>query len=81
LKYELQWKEVHASWEEHKKFTMVESPTEAVATNLEPGTTYCVRLVCVSGDSKGEPSKEVIVDTEQIGCTPKPDKKACCVVS
>mmetsp|Transcript_7655 Transcript_7655/g.11707 ORF Transcript_7655/g.11707 Transcript_7655/m.11707 type:complete len:112 (-) Transcript_7655:1338-1673(-) len=81
MKYELQWKEVQASWDEHMKSSFVESPSEAVATNLEPGTTYCVRLVCVDGDSKGEPSKEVIVDTEQVGCTPTADKKACCVVS
>jgi hypothetical protein len=50
------------------------------ATDLDPGTTYCVRLSCVSGGGElGEASRELVVDTEQVGCTPTP-KKSCCVI-
>jgi hypothetical protein len=34
---------------------------------LNPGMTYCVRLVCEGKD----PGPELIIDTEQVGCTPK----------
>lgn len=51
------------------------------ATNLEPGTTYCLRLVCIgNGGSKGEPGPELIIDTEQVGCTPKQKGGCGCVV-
>jgi hypothetical protein len=84
LTYELQWKEVQQSWDTHKKSVAVNMTTktnqEAVATPLNPGATYCVRLVCLSnGEALGEASHEIVVDTEQVGCTPTPDK-SCCVV-
>ena len=70
--YELQWKLYNES--EYTKSVAVVTPEEVVATPLEPGQTYCVRLV----GAGGEASKELIVDTEQLGCTP--DKKSCCVI-
>ena len=55
----------------------------AEATDLLPATTYCLRIVPMDMDSRvsggrGEPSPELIVDTEAIGCTP--DSKSCCIV-
>jgi hypothetical protein len=52
---------------------------KAEAEPLEPGKTYCVRLLYK--DARGEPGSagpELIVDTEQVGCTPA--QKSCCVV-
>jgi hypothetical protein len=78
----LQWKEVQAPWEAaESKTTPANEKTKAVATNLNPGTSYCIRLLVVggSGNNKGEPGKELIIDTEQVGCTPKAEK-SCCVI-
>jgi hypothetical protein len=80
--YELQWKEIQAPWEAAGS-TVVNGngKTKAVASPLTPGTTYCLRLVVLSGDkaSKGQPGPELIIDTEQVGCTPKADK-GCCII-
>jgi len=84
VNYELQWRDYHGTWETNMKSSIAENPKEAVAKDLEPGSTYAVRLICVNkNDStdKGEPCRELILDTEQVGCTPKPDKKTCCVIS
>ncbi|CAB9499757.1 expressed unknown protein [Seminavis robusta] len=73
--YELQWKEVQQPWDSAGTEPVVaqNGKTKAVATNLNPGTSYCIRLVIVAGDkiSKGPPGPELIIDTEQVGCTPK----------
>jgi hypothetical protein len=72
--YELQWKEVQAPWDSAGKQAVAaqNGKTKAVASNLNPGTSYCIRLVIVAGDkSKGPPGPELIIDTEQVGCTPK----------
>ena len=82
LKYQVQWKEYHESWDANAKKKFVEdSKSKVEIEDLEPGTTYCLRLVvCDSSEQPiGEPGKELILDTEQVGCTPKPDK-SCCVV-
>jgi len=48
-------------------------------SNLNPGATYCVRLVPIDSEGeKGEPSPELIVDTEAVGCTPK--QESCCAI-
>jgi hypothetical protein len=85
ITYELEWKDVAAQWESGrsgKKVTVdAASPTcKAQAAPLEPGTTYCVRLSVkdASGQS-GTPGSELIIDTEQVGCTPK-DSSGCCVL-
>jgi hypothetical protein len=86
--YELQWKE-HAApqkWEDssYTKTATINTTTSKTkqkceATNLTPGTTYCVRLTTTTGDYCC--SKELIIDTEQVGCTPKPKQGCGCVVS
>ena len=46
---------------------------------LEPGTTYCFRLMAkLSDGSKGEPGPELIIDTEAISCTPK--RRRCVIM-
>ena len=83
VSYELQWKQIHEP--EYIKSISVSAadPTatvvQAIATPLEPGQTYCVRLKCQQDGVLGEPSQELICDTEQVGCTPT-DQKSCCVV-
>jgi len=81
--YELQWKEVQQPWESAggnvSSVQGTSGKTKAVATNLNPGTSYCIRLVVVGGDkSKGQPGPELIIDTEQVGCTPK--QKSCLIL-
>ena len=78
--YELQWKRVEQKQWKDAASTAVQvadgnKKTKTEAYDLEPGSTYCVRLVC-----NGEPGPELIIDTEQVGCTPKAEK-SCCVIS
>ena len=84
--YELSWKEYPAPWGAATGSTMVtaatgSTKTQVAAEGLEPGTTYCVRLTAVDPHSgaKGTPGKELVLDTEQVGCTPT-DRKSCCVI-
>jgi hypothetical protein len=56
---------------------------KAEAEPLEPGMTYCVRLVLLAENDgqQGPPGSELIVDTEQVGCTPKAGSGCgCCVI-
>ena len=81
--YELSWKEHPAPWESASSTRVVATAgkTKVSAEGLEPGTTYCVRLTAIdpaSGD-KGEPGKELVLDTEQVGCTPT-DSRSCCTI-
>jgi len=50
-----------------------------VAENLNPGCSYCVRLLAhdVNGDIQGDPGPELIIDTEAVSCTPK--AKTCII--
>jgi hypothetical protein len=79
--YQLQWKEVAASWESMGSAPVISTTSsKAEAAPLEPGTTYCVRLsVTDAAGVKGTPGSELIIDTEQVGCTPK-GSSGCCVV-
>jgi hypothetical protein len=80
--YELQWKSIEQQWS-NLASTSIQGSGEKVTTqahDLEPGTTYCVRLICVDGVSKGEPGPELIIDTEQVGCTPKQSSGCGCVI-
>ena len=73
-KYELQWKTVEQKWNDPTiaMATASGKKGKAEAADLNPGTSYCLRLVCAgSGDARGEPGPELIIDTEQVGCTPK----------
>ena len=83
--YELAWKQHPQSWQEaDTKIIQVVRPNDLLtveATDLLPGTTYCVRIapmLGVSSESVGDPSPDVIVDTEQVDCTP--GAKSCCIV-
>ena len=78
--YALEWKAIQEDWSSPKFLPVKTSGSKgkAEAHDLEPGMTYCLRLVCVSGSTKGEPGPELIVDTEQVGCTPQ--QKSCCVI-
>mmetsp|Transcript_113809 Transcript_113809/g.317867 ORF Transcript_113809/g.317867 Transcript_113809/m.317867 type:complete len:118 (-) Transcript_113809:129-482(-) len=85
--YELQWKPIEQQWSNLASTSIQGSSSssgkkvKAQAIDLQPGTTYCVRLVCVSsGGSKGEPGPELIIDTEQVGCTPKQSSGCACVI-
>ena len=83
--YELSWKEHPATWESAKSTTVAAttgSKTKVSAEGLEPGTTYCVRLTAIdpASGAKGQPGRELVLDTEQVGCTPT-DSKSCCTIS
>lgn len=75
--YILQWKEHPQSWDTAKKKELPVGASKAEAEDLQPGTTYCIRLACKTGAQL--PGPELILDTEQVGCTPKADK-SCCVI-
>ena len=82
----MEWKEIEGSWNAPAGSTTVKSTTgggtkkvKGEAVDLTPGTTYCIRCVSTNGSARGEPGKELIIDTEQVGCTPKAEK-SCCVI-
>jgi hypothetical protein len=86
--YVLQWKEYPDSWDGGASESATTTSAAASASlkkmeaaPLKPGTTYCVRLVIRSGGesgSDGPPSADLVVDTEQVGCTPQ--QKSCCAL-
>ena len=81
--YELQWKALEQPWSSMGSSTFQQgsgSKAKAQAHGLEPGKTYCVRLCCIDSGSKGEPGPELIIDTEQVGCTPKQSGGCACVI-
>mmetsp|Transcript_22184 Transcript_22184/g.52508 ORF Transcript_22184/g.52508 Transcript_22184/m.52508 type:complete len:117 (+) Transcript_22184:208-558(+) len=85
-KYELEWKQIEHQWTSPAGKTTVSVAGEgkllkAEAENLDPGMTYCLRAYCLNSDgSKGQSAgPELIIDTEQVGCTPKAEK-SCCVI-
>ena len=80
-KYELEYKIIEQGWDGAKSTTLKSDGTmvTGVATDLEPGMTYCMRVYCFVGGSKGAAGSELIIDTEQVGCTPQAEK-SCCVI-
>ena len=74
--YELQFKEYPATSWNTKKLGALSSDAmfKTEVTNLNPGCTYCLKLVA-DGQQDGP---ELIVDTETIGCTP--NEKSCCII-
>jgi hypothetical protein len=83
----LEWKPQPApSWD---NADVVKSKTltqggKVTAEPLEPGQTYCVRLTVVHATTgeRGAPGKEMVLDTEQVGCGPSAEgKKSCCTIS
>ena len=76
--YDLCYKIYQQTWEQQKvkaigKDLLKEGGNVQIAIEeLEPGTTYCFRLVAKDTDgANGEPGPELIIDTEAISCTPK----------
>eukprot|EP00536_Pseudo-nitzschia_multiseries_P011827 jgi/Psemu1/207071/e_gw1.425.26.1 len=86
-KYELEWRPIEQQWSSpavgRKTVSVVAEGKllKAEAENLEPGMTYCMRAFCIGSDgSKGQSAgPDLIIDTEQVGCTPKAEK-SCCVI-
>jgi len=93
--YALCYKEYEQSWEDNwdrPTQSKIISSTEisqsttksgtiiAIAEDLNPGTTYCVRLIAhdVNGDDQGDPGPDLIIDTETVSCTPKPSRS--CII-
>uniref|UniRef100_A0A7S2HC50 Fibronectin type-III domain-containing protein n=1 Tax=Helicotheca tamesis TaxID=374047 RepID=A0A7S2HC50_9STRA len=74
--YELNWKEYQQNWENHGKSAPISTegkpegkPVQEDAVELQPQTTYSVRLIALDADgNKGEPGKPLIVDTEAHPC-------------
>mmetsp|Transcript_19421 Transcript_19421/g.36245 ORF Transcript_19421/g.36245 Transcript_19421/m.36245 type:complete len:115 (+) Transcript_19421:121-465(+) len=84
VKYELQWKEVEKEWTNPSGSTTVSATNgqgniKAEINDLNPGMTYCIRAVCLNSSSKGAPGPDLIIDTEQVGCTPKAEKSCCTI--
>ena len=75
--YDLCYKIYQQTWEQQKvkaigKDLLKGGNVQVAIEELEPGTTYCFRLVAKDADgTKGEPGPELIIDTEAISCTPK----------
>ncbi|KAG7366755.1 fibronectin type III domain containing protein [Nitzschia inconspicua] len=84
-RYEVQWKLVEHEWSNPAGSTNAtasgkSSNVRAEAAELTPGMTYCIRACCIDpSGAKGVPGPELIIDTEQVGCTPKADKSCCTI--
>ena len=80
--YDLCWKEYPQSWDMATKKNLRASGLDKIKTDadgLNPGMTYCLRLIAKdSAGNNGEPSAEMIVDTEAVSCTPQ--QKSCCII-
>ncbi|KAL9181641.1 hypothetical protein ACHAXT_010446 [Thalassiosira profunda] len=89
--YELQWKEYPQKWESDglSKTVNVKDATRNKSNkiqcnidDLNPGTTYTVRLRVWGKGTDGEapppgkPCPELIIDTEAVSCTPKANQCA-----
>ena len=82
-RYEIEWKLVEHGWNNPAGNTTIaaggKSKVSAEAADLTPGMTYCLRAYCLDGASKGGAGPELIIDTEQVGCTPKAEKSCCTI--
>lgn len=81
-KYQLEYKRFEQDWASATSITLVPEGglVKGEAVDLEPGATYCLRVYCIASDgTKGAPGNDLIVDTEQVGCTPQAEK-SCCVI-
>jgi len=84
--YRLQYKEFPEPWEECMSLEVEEGKGNAETTqvaDLNPTSTYTLRLIAIKDGLESEPSDELIVDTQAANCTPTPDEMAPkkCVVS
>jgi len=86
-KYGLEWKQIEHQWDTKPVGSIslsVQSEGKLVtgeAIDLLPGMTYCVRSYCINSDGlMGTQGPELIIDTEQVGCTPKSEKSCGCII-
>jgi hypothetical protein len=78
--YELEWKQYPQSWASDAQRCIFKTSDvgatkkiRANATDLDPGMTYTIRVVCKDGSgNRGKPGPDLIIDTEAVSCTPKP---------
>mmetsp|Transcript_13519 Transcript_13519/g.31945 ORF Transcript_13519/g.31945 Transcript_13519/m.31945 type:complete len:116 (-) Transcript_13519:201-548(-) len=84
--YILEWKEYPQKWELAQSRTIAGGPgkdkwakdgggIQANIEDLNPGTSYAVRL---RASSNAKPSPELIIDTEAVSCAPK--SSACMIM-
>ena len=84
VSYDLCYKVYQQTWEQQRvkaigKDLLKDGNVQVAIEELEPGTTYCFRLVAKASDgSKGEPGPELIIDTEAVSCTPK--RRRCVIM-
>mmetsp|Transcript_37595 Transcript_37595/g.76688 ORF Transcript_37595/g.76688 Transcript_37595/m.76688 type:complete len:116 (-) Transcript_37595:39-386(-) len=77
--YDLCWKEYVRNWDDaelNKNISKDQFTGKAKVTvsadDLNPGTTYAVRLVAKDADgNRGNPGPELIIDTDAVSCAPK----------
>ena len=93
IKYELQFKKQEAAWDFQEDspdecrslrrtvYGGAHDRAKASLTNLDPATSYTLRLCCTSKEAgEGKPGPELNVDTDPPSCTPT--QKGCsCVIS
>jgi hypothetical protein len=73
-------------WNSAKKVTLNGTPgtahIEYMIEELQPQSTYAVRIALVDGDGNiGLPGKESIIDTDSISCAPTSSSGCGCAVS
>lgn len=81
LTYRLEWKKHPELWTAARSKSA--TPDQVLeASDLEPGTTYELRLQVKDAQGHdGYPSaRTVVVDTEAIGCTPGQKKRGCVIL-
>lgn len=82
--YRLEYKEFPEPWEECMSLMVEEGQGTAETTevqDLNPTSTYTLRLIAIKDGLESEPSEELVVDTQAANCTPTPDEApSSCVV-
>mmetsp|Transcript_13564 Transcript_13564/g.23768 ORF Transcript_13564/g.23768 Transcript_13564/m.23768 type:complete len:123 (-) Transcript_13564:217-585(-) len=90
--YRLEYKEYPDAWEDCMSIEIPKGQGKADAGDgkdsgntieeLNPTSTYCLRLVAIKDGVESEPGEELIVDTQAAKCTPDADEaKGKCVIS
>jgi len=60
----------------------VGTATTTEVQDLNPTSTYTLRIIAIKEGVESEPSDVLTVDTQAPGCTPKPgDEKKKCTIS
>lgn len=76
--YRVEYKEPHLSWDKASRVETKPNDSKCVLEDLNPTSTYEVRLFSIDSTGKISHSSPVVaIDTLVPGCTPKPR----CIVS